>query len=243
MLVLTFLAVNRKRQQQTLEWIPCWLRKSRALSVAVFCIIFDLCLEVLDIFVNRKNGLSEAPEHAMSMNAARYLPTFGAVCLGFMWKALVQDAKRITPWSTMSGKWSKTSDSVGLDYITTIEPVALFRAASRRHWAVFIGLLLGFVCGALVAVADSLTYVDLFSTHSEKTHLLKTTTFSFSSISPNSDRTLPIPYTHLGQKPYAAVAAQRLPGGQSAPWSKDKYVFESFNSTTQLIENKLYRLP
>lgn len=234
--VLTASATSHK-QHQAPEWIPYWLRKSRALPVAALCIVFAMCLEALNLFVNRKNGLSVGPQNAISVNAARYLPTFGAVCLDFMWKVLVQDIKKITPWSTMSGKWSKTSDSVGLDYITTIEPVVLFKAVSRRHWAVFIGLLLGFVCGALVAVANSLTYVDLFATHSEMTDFLKTTTFSYSGISPKSDETLPIPYSHLGQKQYAAIAAERLPGGQSAPWSKDNYVFESFNSTAQVSKN------
>lgn len=56
--------------------------------------MFAVCLEVLNTLVNRNHGLSVAPKYAMSVNAARYLPTFGAVCLGFMWKAIVQDAKK-----------------------------------------------------------------------------------------------------------------------------------------------------
>ncbi|EKG20296.1 hypothetical protein MPH_02414 [Macrophomina phaseolina MS6] len=138
----------------------------------------------------------------------------------------------------MSGKWSKSSHSVALDYITSIETFSIVPAARRRHWAVFTALIVGFICGALVAVANSLTYIDLFATASDHATFTRATAFDFNeTLEKQPSQNLSISYTHEGQQPYAAVAAERLPNGQAAPWTKDSYVFESFTNTSTLPEN------
>ncbi|EOD49093.1 hypothetical protein UCRNP2_4147 [Neofusicoccum parvum UCRNP2] len=178
------------------------------------------------------------------INAARYAPTVGIVTLGFACKAVASDAKKITPWSSMTRKWSKSSRSVALDYITRLEVLSIIPAARRRHWAVFTGLVVGFLCGALVAVANALTYTDLFASSSSPATFSKATDLGFDGTLENpANQSLTISYTYLGQKPYAAVAAEKLPNGQAGPWTKDSYVFESFTNTSQLPENATIEAP
>ncbi|GME23405.1 uncharacterized protein LTHEOB_3958 [Neofusicoccum parvum] len=178
------------------------------------------------------------------INAARYAPTVGIVTLGFACKAVASDAKKITPWSSMTRKWSKSSRSVALDYITRLEVLSIIPAARRRHWAVFTGLVVGFLCGALVAVANALTYTDLFASSSSPATFSKATGLGFDGTLENpANQSLTISYTYLGQKPYAAVAAEKLPNGQAGPWTKDSYVFESFTNTSQLPENATIEAP
>ncbi|GME63571.1 uncharacterized protein LTHEOB_3958 [Neofusicoccum parvum] len=178
------------------------------------------------------------------INAARYAPTVGIVTLGFACKAVASDAKKITPWSSMTRKWSKSSRSVALDYITRLEVLSIIPAARRSHWAVFTGLIVGFLCGALVAVANALTYTDLFASSSSPATFSKATDLGFDGTLENpANQSLTISYTYLGQKPYAAVAAEKLPNGQAGPWTKDSYVFESFTNTSQLPENATIEAP
>lgn len=226
------------------EWIPTWLRKRRVIPLAACCIFFVAALEAFDVVVRRNEGIPADEKHANNVNAARYVPTVGIVTLGFACKAIASDTKKVTPWSSMSRNWSKSSHSVALDYITSIETFAIFAAARRKHWAVFTALVVGFICGALVAVANSLTLIDLFAAASEPANFNKMTTFDFAGTLENkANLSLSIPYTYQGQQPYAAVAAERLPNGQAAPWTKDSYVFESFTNTSQIPENGTIEAP
>ncbi|KAB2576476.1 hypothetical protein DBV05_g4813 [Lasiodiplodia theobromae] len=226
------------------EWVPDWLRKVRLFALAAYCIIFAIVLEALDITIRRHHGLAADDKHSTSINAARYVPTVGIVLLGFACKAVASDAKRVTPWASMSRKWSKSSHSVALDYINSIEVFSIFSSARRGHWAVFVGLLVCFICGALVAVANALTYINLFASSSEPGTFNKATTFDFDGTLENTgNESLSIAYTYEGQQPYAAVYAELLPNGRSAAWTKDSYVFESFTNTSQLAENTTIEAP
>lgn len=213
------------------EWIPASFRKSRAFPFAILCLLFVVCLEVLDILVRRNHGLPA--DNQNSFRAAKYLPTIGVVALGFAWKALVGDIKNITPWSQMSIKWSKGSHSVLLDYITNIEVTSLIHAGRNGHWLVFAALTIGFLCGASVSLANSLVFIDLFSHTSVDTTFTEASQFFFNNALELSNGTLPIPFDHLGAAPYAAVASQRLPNGRFAPWTKDVFAFDSFGAASE----------
>lgn len=107
------------------------------------------------------------------------MPTVGLITLGFAWKALVRDVKMVTPWSIMSGVWAKSSHSVVLDYITSLEISSILLAFRRRHWAVFVGPVVVFLSGALTALTHSLTYVRFFASASQKATFRKAPQFQF----------------------------------------------------------------
>ncbi|KAK7606423.1 hypothetical protein JOL62DRAFT_510766 [Phyllosticta paracitricarpa] len=182
------------------EWIPAWLRMTRALPLALYCVVFALLLEVLDFKVRRDEGLAADSKHTTSVNAARYIPTVGIAFL-------------VVP------------------------------SLRRRHWAVFTGLVVGFICGALVAVANSLTYVNLFASSTRPATFDKAKNFNFDEALETANHSLAIPYTSEGQQPYAAVVAEELPNGQAAAWTFDSYVFESFTNTSHMPENGTMEAP
>ncbi|KAK8189707.1 hypothetical protein BKA81DRAFT_382402 [Phyllosticta paracitricarpa] len=216
---------------------------TRALPLALYCVVFALLLEVLDFKVRRDEGLAADSKHTTSVNAARYIPTVGIVILGFACKSIASDAKKVTPWSTMSRRWSKSSNSVALDYVNGIEAFLVVPSLRRRHWAVFTGLVVGFICGALVAVANSLTYVNLFASSTRPATFDKAKNFNFDEALETANHSLAIPYTSEGQQPYAAVVAEELPNGQAAAWTFDSYVFESFTNTSHMPENGTMEAP
>ncbi|KAF2143362.1 uncharacterized protein K452DRAFT_307505 [Aplosporella prunicola CBS 121167] len=224
-------------ENATREWVPPMLRKSRAIPLAICCLVFVVCLEIFDLEVRRNDGLPADAHHANTVRAARYLPTVGVIALGFVWKALASDVKKITPWSSMSGKWSQSSHSMLLDYTTNIEFTSIVKAARRKHGALFIALVVGFLCGALAALANALTRLDLFALTSTSTTFQKTSHFSFDQTLALPNDTLAIPYNHLGARPYAAVASERLPNGQFSSWTKHGYAFDSFAGNASVLPN------
>lgn len=225
----------------TQEWIPPWLRKNRLIPFAACCVIFAASLEALRIEVSRQHGLTADHTHQNTVRAVRYTPTICIVVLSLVWKGVASDSKKITPWSDMSLKWSKGSRSIFLDYITASEALSIFSAARHRHWAVLVGLAVGFLWGALVAMANSLTFVDFSVSSSKPAAFHKTTVLNFTGTLENADNhSLPIPYSYLGQQPYAAVAAQAMPNGRTASWTKDGYVFESFTNVSASPESATF---
>ncbi|KAK8196849.1 uncharacterized protein BKA78DRAFT_292099 [Phyllosticta capitalensis] len=219
------------------EWIPTWLRMTRTLPLAIYCLVFAAALEALNRAISKQQGLPVDPEHRYSVDAARYIPTIGVVGLGFACKSIASDAKKVTPWSAISYKWSESEHSIALDYSSSIEILSVIPAAKRKHWSVFVGLVVGLTCGILVSVANALTVVNSSASSWEPATFNRATIFNFSGALEESDQSLAIPYTFEGQRPYAAVVAEQLPNGQAAAWTKDSYVFESFINRTKMPEN------
>ncbi|KAF2145957.1 uncharacterized protein K452DRAFT_263395 [Aplosporella prunicola CBS 121167] len=211
------------------EWVPEALRKTRAIPFTFLCFIFIAALEAVDQKIEENQGIST--QNLNLVRLIRYIPTILAVSIGFLWKYLVGDLKKIVPWSRMSEKWATASDSILLNYIGNLELISVFTSAKRRHWAIFMGLVVGFLSGVLVTAANSLTYTDLSATVSEKADLEKSSRFEFNGTLLDTNGTLPLPFVQLGHysRPYAAVAVEKLTGEQYSPWTSDNYAFESFN--------------
>ncbi|KAK7529276.1 uncharacterized protein J3D65DRAFT_177600 [Phyllosticta citribraziliensis] len=204
------------------------LRKSRAFPLAAYCWLFAASLQAMDLVFQKHDGIPVDDDHRYSIWAATYLPTAGVVILSFLWKPITNDLKKVTPWASMGGKWTKASQSILLDYNTKMEVLSVFHAARHRHFALFMALLVGFLCGALSVLANALTSVEPPAFRQESADFLINSTFSFNGTLVDSKGDIPYPANHLPTAPYASVAFYRLPGGHSAPWTLDSHAFESF---------------
>ncbi|KAK8153010.1 hypothetical protein BKA80DRAFT_322020 [Phyllosticta citrichinensis] len=224
-----FLADGKSRIEHRKPWVPPMLRKSRAIVLALYCWLLAASLQAMDLVFKQNGGIPVEHSHKYSIWAATYLPIAGVVILSFLWKPVISDLKRITPWASLSKEWTKASRSVLLDYTTEMEFLSVFRAAHYRHDALFMALLVGFLCGVLSPLANSLTYVDPLASHQVSTHFFINSTFDFNGTLANPNGTIAYSPSHLSTAPYGSVAFSRLQGGYSTPWTTDSYVFESFS--------------
>lgn len=220
---------ERKSPAEAQEWIPPSLRKRRAFSLALFCVLFAAGLQGFDSAIRAEHGLPASKSAVV--NAATYLPTVGAILLGFAWYGVVSDVKKVTPWSNMSKGPTTSAESVSLDYITRLEILSLFAALQRRHWAMFLALLTGLLCGITVALANSLVRIDLFAPSAYETTFIRTSRFNFEDtlVRPVSEAyQYAFPTDYSGSRPYAAVQANRDSNDNPIPWTSGGYTFESF---------------
>jgi hypothetical protein len=208
------------------EWIPPSLRPLALGPVAVFAFGMIAALEVLH-YISVTRVLSA--QNQTALNLVRYLPTLGVLLMGYTFKGIASALKKITPWANMSGNWATGSNSVLLDYVNDLEIVAVFTALKKKHWAVAVGLIGAFLCGALVPVANSLPYVDLFSPRNETAAFTLVSAFSFD---PDplamANGSLKIPWDSTGAKPYARAISQQLGYGPRAVWATANYAFDQF---------------
>lgn len=212
------------------EWRPTMLRRIPAAVLILTCVAFAILLECLRIMADKQQGFST--DNNKLVQLAKYLPTVAVICLGFAWKSLVWDLKIITPFSILSQKQgAKSEQSMELDYIDTLEFNAVWKSAKNRHWAVFLGLVVGLLSGMLVPLASSLTFVELFSEVHEDAMLQKNTQFSYKDTLATDNGTLYIPWDYKGSQPYAAVFSSQQVNGKTPPWTTKGYALESFEIT------------
>ncbi|KAK8190621.1 uncharacterized protein BKA78DRAFT_296805 [Phyllosticta capitalensis] len=185
-------------------------------------------LEIMHRVFRSNDGIAVDDQHINAIRAAKYLPIFGVVLLSFLWKPVVTGLKQISPWSSMSDRWTSASRSVILDYITNTDMLVLFDAGRSRNFRLVVAMAVGFLCGALSPLANSLTYVDSSATRIEPLLLTKNSTFDVDGTLMLPNGSVAISSSHTASTPYAAVALSRLPGGYSSPWTKESYAFESF---------------
>ncbi|KAJ0416748.1 hypothetical protein BJY00DRAFT_221087 [Aspergillus carlsbadensis] len=208
------------------EWIPPSLRPMALAPLAVFAFGMIAALEVLHR-ISSTRVLSA--QNQTTLNLVRYLPTLGVILMGYAFKGIASALKKVTPWANMSGKWATGSNSVLLDYVNDLEIVAAFTALKRKHWAVAVGLIGAFLCGALVPVANALTYVDLFSLRNGTAMFTQVSAFSFD---PDplamANGSLKIPWDSTGAKPYARAISEQLGYGPRGVWATADYAFDQF---------------
>jgi hypothetical protein len=197
--------------------------------MAVLCWGFIAILEIFNILVHNSQGLSLQDTNLV--NLARYMPTLGAIALAFGFKGVISDLKVVSPWSSMSGRWATAKDSVLLDYVNGIEFQSIFLAFRKGHWALAMALLVGLSFGALVPIANSLTFIDNSAVRIVSAPFLQTSTFDFDATLALANGSLALPLDYTGQKPYAAVASERLANGSPSPWTSGNLAFEAFSST------------
>ncbi|EXJ64858.1 hypothetical protein A1O7_01197 [Cladophialophora yegresii CBS 114405] len=197
--------------------------------MAALCWSLVAILEIFDVLVRNSQGLSL--QETNLVNLARYMPTLGVIALAFGFKGVISDLKVVSPWSSMSGRWATAQDSVLLDYVSGIEFQSILLAIRKGHWALAMALVVGLLFGALVPLANSLTFVNDSAVRIVSAPFLQTSTFDFDATLalPNGSLALPLDYT--GQKPYAAVASERLANGAPSPWTSGNFAFEAFSPT------------
>jgi hypothetical protein len=206
------------------------LGRPALVTVAIVCCAAIAALEALRQ-VTQSRAIS--PDNVNILKLARYMPTVGVIVIAFAFRAMATDVKKLTPWSNMSGRWATGNRSMLLDYTNEMEILAVFRAISRKDWAIMVSLTATFLCGALVPFTNSLVYVDLNTPHTVPTTLTQTSVFDFANnplVSQKGNLTLPKNYT--GAKPYAHVASERESGGNPPPWTTSKYAFDRFSFPT-----------
>ncbi|OJJ56928.1 hypothetical protein ASPSYDRAFT_59375 [Aspergillus sydowii CBS 593.65] len=215
------------RRRVSPEWVPPMLRPVALVSLAVFSFALIAALEIL-----RHYTVAQvlSPNNGGILFSARYLPTLAFIALGYIVKGVASDLKKITPWANMSGRWASGSHTVLLDYISALEIVAVFSAMRRKDWAVFIGLVCTFICGALVPLANTLAYVDLFAPRNITAKFTQTSAFRFDN-SPlvMTNGSLTIPWNTTGTEPYARAISGRLGGAPRTLWTAGNYVFDQFS--------------
>ncbi|KAJ5689238.1 hypothetical protein N7462_003630 [Penicillium macrosclerotiorum] len=123
-----------KAEPQNSSWRPSYLQRKILL---LFVITFAATIGALEACYQSsetQNGL------ATSSHSRHYLWTYGPTAIFTIvttfWSRVEFQIKQNAPWQTMTDTPQPAGKSVLLDYISDMQPVALWRAARNKHFAV-----------------------------------------------------------------------------------------------------------
>ncbi|KAK7911333.1 hypothetical protein PG985_013814 [Apiospora marii] len=144
-------------------WKPWTLKGPALLCLFITTLLLAAAIETLVQKSQRQGGglaLSESPDNLPSVVnlAYLYLPTIIAVVYSLAWSWVASDTKRLQPWWEMSKPGGASAkDSLLLDYPSTFFAWVPFRAASKRHWPVFLsGLIVLIVTCAITPLQGAI---------------------------------------------------------------------------------------
>jgi hypothetical protein len=133
-------------EDQKYGWRPGYLQRRVSIAfIVVFCAVIA-ALEVLNHICQVNYGI------ASSVNSPHYAWTYGPTAIltvvAALWSRVEFQAKQYAPWQAMQEGPTEASQSVLLDYVSPMQPVALFKAFRNRNLvvssAISYSLLLSF---------------------------------------------------------------------------------------------------
>ncbi|KAK8111887.1 uncharacterized protein PG998_008344 [Apiospora kogelbergensis] len=151
-------------------WKP-WTLKAPALScLFITTLVLAAVVEFLYQKSQKQGGglaLSGSPGDIPPLVnlAYLYLPTIVAVLYSLAWNWVASDSKRIQPWLEMSKpEGALAEDSLLLDYPSTFFAWVPFRAASKRHWPVFLsGMIVLIVTCTITPLQGAILKIEKLS--------------------------------------------------------------------------------
>ncbi|KAK8065368.1 hypothetical protein PG997_012115 [Apiospora hydei] len=153
--------------KQNNGWKPWTLRIPALLCLFIITLLLAGVVEFLVQKSQRQGGglaLSESPDNLPpAVNLAYlYLPTIIAVVYSLAWNWVASDTKRLQPWLEMSKpRGAPAENSLLLDYPSTFFGWVPFKAASRRHWPVFLsGMVVLVVTCAITPLQGALFKIE-----------------------------------------------------------------------------------
>lgn len=133
---------------------PSYLRKRILAGFVVIFIAIIVALEVLYQSSESRNGI------AASIESRHYLWTYGPTAIltvvATIWARVEFQAKHTAPWFAMNQSPQPADKSVLLDYISDMQPVAIWKALKYKHFAVASSVTCSLLLRLLIIFSTSL---------------------------------------------------------------------------------------
>ena len=135
-------------------WRPSYLRRRVLLAfLIVFCMIIA-ALETLNRLSERHNGI------APSIESRHYFWTYGPTAIltvvASFWSRVEFQAKQSAPWHSLQLGPQIAEKSVLLDYISPMQPVAIWRPLRNKHFVVAAGVTTSMLLRLLIVFSTGL---------------------------------------------------------------------------------------
>ncbi|KAF9889638.1 hypothetical protein FE257_007146 [Aspergillus nanangensis] len=164
-------------------WRPGYLQRR---VLAAFIVTFAAIIAVLEAL----SHISQANDGIASSAASRhyswtYGPTAILTVVAAVWSRVEFQARQRAPWQAMHAGPTAASQSVLLDYISPLQPVALWKACKNRHFAVVAAVACSMLLRLIVVFSTGLFALQEVALQKEGVEVRLLDAFSGTNISAN----------------------------------------------------------
>lgn len=135
-------------------WSPGYLRLWVFVAFLVLFCGMIVALEVLNLESTKHNGLATSYENLHY--SWTYGPTAILTIVVAVWSRVEFQAKRSAPWQGMLQEPETADRSVLLDYVSEMQPVALWNSLKNRHFAVASSVTISLILRLLIVFSTGL---------------------------------------------------------------------------------------
>ncbi|KAI0867232.1 hypothetical protein GGS24DRAFT_516852 [Hypoxylon argillaceum] len=160
-------------------WRPLYLRIHVLATFNITFIVLIAVLEYLLVVSNRGKGLATVEERFQY--ACMYGPTAVSTITALAWARVKFQIQTLAPWNRMKKSATRANDSLLLDYLNMLPPVAVLQALKRRDWAPAAASSISLVLQVVVTLSTSLIRPHMTQIESSVPLTLKTRFYNSSS--------------------------------------------------------------
>jgi hypothetical protein len=209
---------------------PSYLRRRVLILFALcFCAIIA-ALETIEYFSQANNGL------ASSVEDLHYLWTYGPTAIltifASLWSRVEYQAKQCTPWQSMVGKHQEADKSVLLDYVSVMQPVALYKALKNKHAVVAYAVVCSIALRLLIVFSTGLFAFQQTAVHRPNVVIQLSDSFS-----PNATK-----FDDVGSQPFDILNGVLFEGLAYPQGTNENLTFQQF-SAPSLEEGAIVTAP
>ncbi|KAF7716412.1 Uncharacterized protein PECH_005297 [Penicillium ucsense] len=157
-------------------WKPSYLRKRILL---LFLLVFSLLiasLEILYHYSQVRNGI------VASIESRHYSWTYGPTAiltlLATFWARVEFQSKQNAPWQSMLEAPRAAEETILLDYISEMQPVAMWKAFRKRHLLVFSGVSCTLLLQLMIVFSTGLFSLETVQVEKHDVPMQALSTFS-----------------------------------------------------------------
>lgn len=221
---------GKQRYNRALGWRPAYLQRRTLFGFLVLFGSGIVALETLYHVSQVNQGIASPTESRHY--AWTYGPTAVVTLVTALWTRVEFQAKQNAPWQAMQEKPTGASQSLLIDYISVMLPVALFKAFKNRHLAVAASITCTLLLRLVIVVSTGLFALQEVPVQKNDIEVRLDTTFSRNGID----------YRTGAPNPFDIVNSVLFKNGTYPDGTTQDLVFQQF-SAPNISSNAILTVP
>lgn len=145
------------------QWRPTYLRRRILVAFSVIFVLMIALLEYLNVLSARNGAIAKG--HTKDHYLWTYGPTAFLTLIAALFNRVEYQAKLMAPWERLSKHSAPAEKNLLLDYISPLQPVALYESLKNRDFIVAATTTISLVIKMLIVLSSGLITLSRIAVH------------------------------------------------------------------------------
>lgn len=145
------------------QWRPTYLRRRILAAFSIIFILIIALLEYLNVLSARNGAIAKG--HSKDHYLWTYGPTAFLTLIAALFSRVEYQAKLMAPWERLSKHSALAEKNLLLDYISPLQPVAIYESLKNRDFVVSATTVISLVIKMLIVLSSGLITLSRIAVH------------------------------------------------------------------------------